>query len=136
MEITVTSVPVEDQQAALTFYTEVLGFEKKRDDPIGGARWLTVVDPQNPDGVELLLEPTENPAVAEELAAYREALVAHGIPWTTFGCADVEAEFNRLREQGVTFTQEPTDAGDVTRAVFEDTCGNLIQIHEQPENGD
>lgn len=133
MEITVTSVPVDDQQAALEFYTEVLGFEKRRDDPVGGARWLTVVDPDDTDGVELLLEPTENPAVAEELAAYREALVANGIPWTTFGCADVEAEHDRLHQQGVTFTQEPTDAGGVTRAVFEDTCGNLIQIHEHRE---
>ncbi|WP_248908143.1 VOC family protein [Halocatena marina] len=131
MEITVTSVPVDDQQKALEFYTNVLGFEKKTDEPVGEASWLTVVGPNSHDGVELLLEPTQNPIVAEELEAYREALVTNGIPWTTFGCEDVEAEYERLSEQGVEFTQEPMTAGGVTTAVFDDTCGNLIQIHQQ-----
>ena len=131
MEIVVTSVPVDDQQAALEFYTDVLGFEKKTDTPMGEARWLTVVGPEDIDGVELLLEPTENPAVAEELSAYREALVTNGIPWTSFGCDDVEAEYERLRELGVEFTQEPMSPGGVTMAVFDDTCGNLIQIAQR-----
>lgn len=131
MEITVTNVHVDDQQKALEFYTNVLGFEKKTDDPVGGARWLTVVGPTSSDGVELLLEPTQNPAVAEELETYRDALVTNGIPWTTFGCEDVEAEYERLSEQGVEFTQEPMTAGGVTTAVFDDTFGNLIQIHQQ-----
>ena len=131
MEIIVTSVHVDDQQKALEFYTDVLGFEKKTDEPAGGARWLTVVGPESLDGVELLLEPTGTPAVAEELAAYREVLVTNGIPWTMFGCEDVEAEYERLSEHGVEFTQEPLTAGDVTLAVFDDTCGNLIQIVQQ-----
>ena len=131
MELTVTNVHVDDQQQALEFYTDVLGFEKKTDVPAGGARWLTVVGPKSPDGVELLLEPTGVPAVAEALATYRETLVENGIPWTQFGCDDVEAEYERLREHGVEFTQEPMTVGDVTMAVFDDTCGNLIQIIEQ-----
>jgi len=129
MEIIVTSVPVDDQQKALKFYTNVLGFEKKIDDPETG--WLTVVGPNSPDGVELLLEPTENPTIDEELEAYRDTLVTNGIPWTMFGCEDVEAEYERLSEQGVEFTQKPTTAGDVKLAVFDDTCGNLIQIVQQ-----
>ena len=131
MEITVTSVPVDDQQKALEFYTNVLGFEKKTDEPVGEASWLTVVGPNSPDGVELLLEPTENPTVDEELAAYRDALVTNGIPWTMFECEDVEAEYERLSEQGVEFTRKPMTAGDVTLAVFDDTCGNLIQIVQE-----
>ena len=131
MELTVTNVHVDDQQQALEFYTNVLGFEKKTDVPAGGARWLTVVGPKSPDGVELLLEPTGVPEVAEALETYRETLVAHGIPWTQFACEDVEAEYERLREHDVEFTQEPMTVGDVTMAVFDDTCGNLIQIIEQ-----
>lgn len=131
MEIFVTSVPVDDQQKALEFYTNVLGFEKKTDTPVGEASWLTVVGPNSPDGVELLLEPTGNPTVAEELEAYRDVLVTNGIPWTMFGCEDVTAEYERLSEQGVEFTQEPMTAGGVTLAVFDDTCGNLIQITQQ-----
>ena len=131
MELTVTNVHVDDQQQALEFYTDVLGFEKKTDVPAGGARWLTVVGPKSPDGVELLLEPTGVPEVAEALATYRETLVEHGIPWTQFACEDVEAEYERLREHGVEFTQEPMTVGDVTMAVFDDTCGNLIQIIQQ-----
>ena len=131
MEIIVTNVHVDDQQKALEFYTNVLGFEKKTDVPAGGARWLTVVGPGSTDGVELLLEPTGVPEVAEKLEAYREELVTNGIPWTMFGCEDVAAEYERLRERGVEFTQEPMTAGDVTLAVFDDTCGNLIQIVQQ-----
>ena len=131
MEIIVTNVHVDDQQKALEFYTDVLGFEKKTDEPAGGARWLTVVGPSSTNGVELLLEPTGVPDVAEKLNAYREELVTNGIPWTMFGCEDVEAEYERLREQGVEFTQEPMTVGEVTLAVFDDTCGNLIQIVQQ-----
>lgn len=131
MEIIVTNVHVDDQQKALEFYTNVLGFEKKTDEPAGGARWLTVVGPGSTDGVELLLEPTGVPEVAEELETYRDTLVSNGIPWTSFGCEDVEAEYERLREHGVEFTQEPMTAGGVTMAVLDDTCGNLIQIAEQ-----
>lgn len=131
MEIIVTNVHVNDQQKALEFYTNVLGFEKKTDEPAGGARWLTVAEPNSDNDVELLLEPTGVPEVAEELEAYRETLVTNGIPWTQFGCEDVEAEYERLREQGVEFTQEPMTVGDVTLAVFDDTCGNLIQIIQQ-----
>lgn len=131
MEIIVTNVHVDDQQLALEFYTDVLGFEKKNDEPVGEARWLTVVGPKSLDGVELLLEPTGVPEVAEQLEAYRELLVTNGIPWTMFGCEDVEAEYERLIEQGVEFTQKPMTAGTVTMAVFDDTCGNLIQIIQQ-----
>ena len=131
MEITVTNVHVDDQQKALDFYTNVLGFEKKTDVPAGGARWMTVVGPNSPDGVELLLEPTGLPEVAEALETYRDALVTNGIPWTQFGCEDVEAEYERLSERGVEFTQKPMTAGDVMLAVFDDTCGNLIQMVQQ-----
>lgn len=131
MEIIVTNVHVNDQQKALEFYTNVLGFEKKTDEPAGGARWLTVAEPNSDNDVELLLEPTGVPEVAEKLETYRETLVTNGIPWTQFGCEDVEAEYERLREQGVEFTQEPMTVGDVTLAVFDDTCGNLIQIIQQ-----
>lgn len=131
MEITVTNVHVDDQQQALEFYTNVLGFELKTDVPAGDARWLTVVGPNAPDGVELLLEPTGVPEVAAALERYRKTLVANGIPWTQFGVDDVEAEYERLREQGVEFTQEPITVGEFTLAVFDDTCGNLIQIVQE-----
>ena len=124
MRIYVTSVCVDDQDKALRFYTETLGFEKKTEIPLGEARWLTVVSPEEPDGVELLLEPDSHPAVR----AYKQALVADGVPFTSFAVDDVRAEFERLRALGVTFTQEPVAAGTVTMAVFDDTCGNLIQI--------
>ena len=124
MRIVVTSVLVDDQEKALRFYTDVLGFVKKSDVPLGEARWLTVVSPQDPDGMELVLEPDEHPAARP----FKEALVADGIPATTFGVDDVEAEFHRLGANGVRFTQEPMAMGPVTTAVFDDTCGNLIQI--------
>jgi catechol 2,3-dioxygenase-like lactoylglutathione lyase family enzyme len=124
MRIYVTSVLVDDQRKALDFYTNVLGFQKKRDIPLGEASWLTVVSPEQPNGTELLLEPSDHPAVEP----FKNALVEDGIPATSFAVDDVQAEFDRLRSKGVTFTQEPTEMGDVTTAVFDDTCGNLIQI--------
>jgi catechol 2,3-dioxygenase-like lactoylglutathione lyase family enzyme len=124
MRITLTSVFVDDQAAALRCYTEVLGFVKKTEVPAGEFLWLTVASPDDPDGVELLLEPSAHPAVP----AYKNALVADGIPAAQFAVDDVQAEYERLRALGVRFTQEPTDLGPVTTAVFDDTCGNLIQI--------
>jgi catechol 2,3-dioxygenase-like lactoylglutathione lyase family enzyme len=124
MKISITSVFVDDQRKALDFYTNVLGFQLHRDIPLGGASWLTVVSPSAPDGPELLLEPAGHPAVKP----YRDALVADGIPLAQFAVDDVQAEYERLSAAGVEFTQEPTDVGPVTMAVFDDTCGNLIQI--------
>jgi catechol 2,3-dioxygenase-like lactoylglutathione lyase family enzyme len=124
MKIVVTSVLVDDQAKALAFYTDVLGFVKKTDVPAGGARWLTVVSPDAPDGVELLLEPDAHPAARP----FKEALVEDGIPYTSFGVDDVQNEFDRLSGLGVRFVQPPTAMGPVTTAVFDDTCGNLIQI--------
>ena len=124
MRINVTSVLVDDQGKALRFYTDVLGFVKKTEIPLGQARWLTVVSPDEPDGVELLLEPDGHPAARP----WKEALVADGIPFTSFAVDDVRAEYERLNALGVTFTQPPTEMGPVVTAVFDDTCGNLIQI--------
>jgi catechol 2,3-dioxygenase-like lactoylglutathione lyase family enzyme len=124
MKIYVTSVLVDDQEKALQFYTNVLGFVKKNDIPVGEARWLTVVSPENAEGPELLLEPDGHPAAGP----FKEALAADGIPVTSFAVDDVDAEFQRLRGLGVQFTQEPLEMGGVTTAVFDDTCGNLIQI--------
>ncbi len=126
MRINLTSVFVDDQEEALRFYTEVLGFVKKHDVPTGEYRWLTVVSPEDPEGTELLLEPSGHPAAKP----FKEALVADGIPFTAFAVDDVHAEFERLRGLGVRFTQEPTDMGQVTTAVLDDTCGNLIQIQK------
>jgi catechol 2,3-dioxygenase-like lactoylglutathione lyase family enzyme len=127
MKIVVTSVFVDDQERALQFYTRVLGFVKKRDIPLGHARWLTVVAPNDPDGTELVLEPDGHPAVGP----FKHALVNDGIPFTSFAVEDVHAEHERLRSLGVTFTQLPVEMGPVTIAVFDDTCGNLIQIAKQ-----
>ena len=128
MRIVVTSVLVDDQEKALRFYTDVLGFLKKEDVPLGGdARWLTVVSPQDRDGVELLLEPDGHPAAGP----FKAALVDDGIPYTSFGVDDIEAEYRRLRDLGVRFTQEPAAMGPVTTAVFDDTCGNLIQMAQR-----
>jgi catechol 2,3-dioxygenase-like lactoylglutathione lyase family enzyme len=124
VRINLTSIHVDDQSKALAFYTDVLGFVKKTEVPLGEHRWLTVVSPEDPDGVELVLEPSDHPAVGP----FKEALVADGIPFTSFAVADVHAEFDRLKGLGVTFTQEPTAMGPVTTAVLDDTCGNLIQI--------
>ncbi|MFC8942524.1 VOC family protein [Streptomyces griseoincarnatus] len=128
MKIHLTSVFVDDQTKALRFYTDVLGFVKKHDVPLGETdRWLTVASPEEPHGTELLLEPSHHPAVKP----YRDALVADGIPLAVFAVDDVRAEYERLRELGVRFTQEPLEMGPVTTAVFDDTCGNLIQIASQ-----
>jgi catechol 2,3-dioxygenase-like lactoylglutathione lyase family enzyme len=124
MRIHLSSVFVDDQDKALRFYTNALGFVKKHDVPLGEHRWLTVVSPEDPDGTELLLEPDGHPAVKP----YKTALVEDGIPAASFAVNDVPAEFNRLRELGVHFTQEPLEMGPVTTAVLDDTCGNLIQI--------
>ena len=124
MKIYITNVFVDDQDKALRFYTDVLGFRLKDDVPLGEARWITVVSPQDPDGAELLLEPSGHPAVQP----YKEALVADGIPAASFAVDDVAAEAERLQGLGVKFTQEPLDMGPVVTAVFDDTCGNLIQI--------
>ena len=124
MRITLTSVFVHDQAEALRFYTDVLGFVTKNDVPLGEHRWLTVVSPEQPGGVELVLEPDGHPAAK----AYRAGLVADGIPCNSFTVADVQAEYERLTALGVTFTQPPTAMGPVTTAVLDDTCGNLLQI--------
>ncbi|WP_424185573.1 VOC family protein [Actinokineospora sp. G85] len=124
IRINVTSVFVDDQAKALAFYTEKLGFTKKTDVPAGEHRWLTVVSPANPDGVELLLEPSAHPAAKP----FKDALVADGIPFTSFAVDDVPAEVERLKGLGVEFTQEATDFGPVVTAVLDDTCGNLIQL--------
>jgi catechol 2,3-dioxygenase-like lactoylglutathione lyase family enzyme len=127
MRIQLASVFVDDQEKAARFYTEVLGFEKKEDVPVGEHRWLTVVSPEDRDGAELLLEPDAHPAVGP----FRAALIEDGIPATSFGVQSVEAEHARLSGLGVRFTQPPTDLGPVLTAVFEDTCGNLIQIAQR-----
>ena len=124
MRIHLTSVLVDDQDKALRFYTGVLGFEKKTEVPLGEHRWLTVVSPEDPDGTELALEPDSHPAAKP----FKDALVSDGIPFTSFAVEDIAAEFGRLQALGVTFTQEPVAMGPVTTAVFDDTCGNLIQI--------
>lgn len=124
MRIHLASVYVDDQDRALSFYTGVLGFVKKAEIPLGHSRWLTVVSPEQPDGPELLLEPDGHPAAGP----FKSALAEDGIPFTSFAVADVRAEHERLRSLGVRFTQEPTEMGPVTTAVFDDTCGNLIQI--------
>jgi catechol 2,3-dioxygenase-like lactoylglutathione lyase family enzyme len=124
MRIYITSVLVDDQDKALRFYTDVLGFVKQADIPLGEARWLTVVSPDDPEGPQLALEPDSHPAAGP----FKAALAADGIPVTSFAVDDVQAEFERLRGLGVQFTQEPVEMGAVTTAVLDDTCGNLIQI--------
>jgi catechol 2,3-dioxygenase-like lactoylglutathione lyase family enzyme len=128
MRISLAHVFVDDQAKAHRFYTETLGFHTKEDVPVGADRWLTVVSPEDPSGPELLLEPDTHPAVRP----FKEALVADGIPAVSFAVEDVTAEFQRLHALGVTFTQDPLDMGPVVTAVFDDTCGNLIQIVKLP----
>ena len=115
---------VTDQDKALRFYTETLGFVKKHDVPVGEFKWLTVVSPDDPDGTELLLEPDANPVSQ----AYQKGLFEQGIPAASFGVTDIRAEYEKLKSLGVAFTMEPTEMGNVTIAVFDDTCGNLVQI--------
>ncbi|WP_098745544.1 VOC family protein [Paenibacillus sp. EZ-K15] len=124
MKIIVTSIFVKDQDKALEFYTEKLGFLKKEDVPVGEFRWITLVSTDEQDGTELLLEPNDHPAAKE----YQKKIFADGIPATMFGVADIHKEYKRLVEKGVKFTMEPTKMGELTIAVFDDTCGNLIQI--------
>lgn len=126
MRIKLTSVMVDDQAKALKFYTEVLGFQKKQDIPVGEFRWISVVSPEGPDDLELALEPNANPAAK----AFQTAMFEQQIPMTSFESSDIRAEFVRLKKLGVAFVQEPTKAGAVTIAVFADTCGNLIQMHQ------
>ena len=125
IRITVTSVLVDDQDKALTFYTDRLGFVKKHDIPLGEARWLTLVSAADPDGTELLLEPDWGHPAAKP---FKAALVEDGMPYTSFGVDDVHQEYERLKALGVVFTQPPTEMGPVTTAVLDDPCGNLIQI--------
>ncbi len=120
MKIKLNSIMVDDQGKALRFYTEVLGFDKKEDIPVGEARWLTVVSPQAPDEAELVLEPNSNPTAK----TYQQALFEQGIPLTAFAVEDIRSEYERLKESGVVFRSEPTSMGPVTLAVFDDTCGN------------
>jgi len=127
MKIVVSSIFVDDQEKALTFYTTNLGFVKKQDVPVGADRWLTVVAPDDPGGVELLLEPDSHPAVGP----FKRALVQDGIPFTSFGVDDIQAEYARLQSAGVHFTQPPVQMGPVTTAVLDDTCGNLIQLAQR-----
>jgi catechol 2,3-dioxygenase-like lactoylglutathione lyase family enzyme len=131
MKITLTSVSIDDYDKALNFYTKKLGFLPKRDIPLGGgARWITVVSPQEPDGVELLLEPNaEYPA----MKALKESLVKDGIPFTAFMVNDIQQEYERLLDLGVEFVMEPTNMGATTAAILNDTCGNLIQIYQMNE---
>ena len=131
MKIVVTSIFVDDQDKALTFYTETLGFVKKHDEPAGEFRWITLVSPEEQNGTELLLEPNNNPVAKE----YQEKLFAQDIPATMFGVTDIEKEYKRLSERGVRFTTKPTEMGEVTLAVFDDTCGNYIQIVQNKVNG-
>ncbi|WP_437480063.1 VOC family protein [Sorangium sp. So ce1014] len=126
MKIKLNSIMVEDQDRALKFYTEVLGFKKKHDVPVGEYRWITVVSPEGPDDVELVLEPNANPAAK----TFQQAMFAQGIPLTAFEVTDLRAEFARLKERQVAFTQEPTPMGPVMMAVLSDTCGNLIQLYQ------
>ncbi len=127
MRINWTSVCVDDQERALRFYTETLGFRLKHNIPLGEHSWITVVSEEAPQGTELVLEPAGHPAVVP----FRKALVEDGIPYTAFAVDDVEAEHERLVAEGVRFVQPPTDLGAVITAVFDDTCGNLIQIMEE-----
>ncbi|HXD28794.1 MAG TPA: VOC family protein [Arthrobacter sp.] len=124
MKMHLMSVMVDDQATAEEFYTSKLGFVVKHDIPLGADRWLTVVSPEDPDGMELLLEPSSHPAAKP----FKDALVADGIPFTQFAVEDVHAEYERLTALGVRFTQQPTEMGPATTAVLDDTCGNLIQI--------
>lgn len=127
MKIKLSSVFVDDQEKALKFYTEILGFVKKTDIPAGEYRWLTVASPEGPDDLELVLEPNANSAAA----TYQKAIYEQGIPLTSFASDNVQEEYERLKKLGVEFKMEPTKTGPVTLAVFDDTCGNYIQLHQE-----
>ena len=127
MRIKLTSIMVDDQDRALRFYTEILGFRKKHDIPVGEYRWITVTSPEGPDDLELALEPNANPAGK----AFQEAMFSQGIPLAAFEVTNIAGEFARLTAKGVAFTRQPTQAGPVTLAVLADTCGNLIQLYQR-----
>jgi glyoxylase I family protein len=127
VKIELTSIIVENQDKALSFYTDVLGFVKKTEIPAGEYKWLTVVSPETPNGVELVLEPNANPAAK----VFQQAMHQQGIPLTAFAVSDIKAEYQRLSAQGVAFKQEPLNVGPVTIAIFDDTCGNLIQVYQK-----
>jgi predicted enzyme related to lactoylglutathione lyase len=127
MKIKLASVFVDDQQKALEFYTEILGFIKKHDLPVGKFRWITVVSPDGPNDIELVLEPNDNPAAR----TFQKAIYDQGIPATAFFVDDIQKEYERINTLGVEFTMEPTETGSVTIAIFDDTCGNLIQIVQE-----
>ncbi|BCK56583.1 VOC family protein [Nocardia wallacei] len=135
MFVPVTSIPVDDQDKALAFYTDVLGFVKKTDIPVGDAKWLTVVSPDAPDGVEILLEPDWNPGIQLEgkpaAQVYKKTLYEAGMPYTMLGSTDLQKDYERMKEHGVRFTQEPTKTDFGAQAVFDDTCGNLIVLTQQ-----
>lgn len=126
MRIRLTSIMVDDQDKALKFYTQILGFRKKHEFPAGEYRWITVVSPEGPDELELSLEPNANPAGQ----AFQQAIFNQGIPAAAFESADIEKEYARLKSQGVAFTKQPTRMGPVSIAIFADTCGNLIQLYQ------
>ena len=126
MRISLTSVFVNDQDEALRFYTEVLGFVKKHDFPVGEFKWLTVVSPEGPDDIELLLEPNDNPVAS----TYQQGIYEQAIPAASFATQDIQAEFERMSQLGVRFTMEPTTAGEIIQAILDDTCGNLIHIYQ------
>ena len=126
MKIQLTSVLVDDQEKAVKFYTEVLGFVRKKDIPMGEARWLTVVSPEGPEDIELLLEPNGHSAAK----VFQQAIFNDGIPLTAFAVDDIQKEYERMNGLGVVFKRPPTQAGPVTIAVFDDTCGNLIQLYQ------
>jgi predicted enzyme related to lactoylglutathione lyase len=127
MKIRLNSVYVEDQDKALKFYTEVLGFIKNKEIPAGEFKWLTVVSPEEPNGTELVLEPSSNPATK----TFQSALFKQGIPLTAFAVSDIQKEYKRMKKVSVTFTMKPTQTGPVTIAIFDDTCGNLIQLYQE-----
>ena len=126
MRIKLTSIMVDDQDKALRFYTDVLGFRKKHEIPVGEFKWLTVVSPESPDDLELSLEPNANPAAK----TFQDAMFAQGIPLAAFEVSDIQGEYGRLVKHGVVFTREPTRTGPVTIAIMSDTCGNLIQLYQ------
>jgi predicted enzyme related to lactoylglutathione lyase len=127
MKINLTSVMVDDQDKALTFYTQVLGFIKKTEIPVGEFKWLTVVSPEGPDEIELALEPNAHPAAK----TFQKALFEDGIPLASFAVEDIQKEYERMKELGVAFSMKPTKTGPVTVAVFDDTCGNRIQLAQK-----
>jgi catechol 2,3-dioxygenase-like lactoylglutathione lyase family enzyme len=126
VRIKLTSIMVDDQDKALRFYTDVLGFRKKHEIPVGEYKWLTVVSPEGPDDIELSLEPNANPAAK----TFQSAMFSQGIPLAAFEVSDIQGEYARLLKSGVAFTHEPTKAGPVTIAILSDTCGNLIQLYQ------